>query len=120
MVGFVSEKANYLAGRFGNTLCFITNNDIYLFSSLNLQKPNGVQYDKIIPIDTIFKEGLTQTNSFVEFVLSAESTVLARNYYFPSAIKNAVGIENPKVTVGHKYHSYFNKVYSSFSNFLLF
>ncbi|XP_036224160.2 beta-mannosidase [Bactrocera oleae] len=80
-------------------------------------KPNGVQYDKIIPIDTIFKEGLTQTNSFVEFVLSAESTVLARNYYFPSAIKNAVGIENPKVTLS-VFFTYCYRVNNEYANII--
>ncbi|XP_011211582.2 beta-mannosidase [Bactrocera dorsalis] len=78
-------------------------------------KPNGVQYDKIIPIDTIFQEDFTQTNSFVVFVLSTESTVLSRNYYFPSAIKDAKGVADPKVTL-KVFFTYCYRVNNEFAN----
>uniref|UniRef100_W8BI92 beta-mannosidase n=1 Tax=Ceratitis capitata TaxID=7213 RepID=W8BI92_CERCA len=80
-------------------------------------KPNGVQYDKIIPITSIFRGGFTKTNSFVEFILRDNTTTLARNFYFPSVIKDAEGVEDPKVTLS-VFYSYCYKVNNQFANII--
>ncbi|XP_055904783.1 beta-mannosidase [Eupeodes corollae] len=68
-------------------------------------KPNSDHLNKVIPLDQIFMDRFTQSNSFVEFLLSTDATVLSRTYHFPSKIKSAVGIMDPdlKVEISSKY-----------------
>nr|XP_016932331.1 beta-mannosidase isoform X1 [Drosophila suzukii] len=58
-------------------------------------RPNGVHYDKVIPISDLLKGQFTKTNSFLEFHLRRGHEVISRTYFFPSSITAAVGIEDP-------------------------
>ncbi|XP_067630235.1 beta-mannosidase isoform X2 [Eurosta solidaginis] len=80
-------------------------------------KPNGVQYDKIIAVASIFETDLTRTNSFVEFVLRDSKKALARNFYFPSEIKHAEGMADPEVKL-KVFYSYCYKVHSEYANII--
>ncbi|XP_053947050.1 beta-mannosidase [Anastrepha ludens] len=80
-------------------------------------KPNGVQYDKIIPISSIFQQGFTKTNSFVEFVLRDKTAVIARNFYYPSPIKNAEGVADPQVTL-KVFYSYCYRANDRYANII--
>ncbi|XP_017469260.1 PREDICTED: beta-mannosidase [Rhagoletis zephyria] len=80
-------------------------------------KPNGVHYDKIIPVSSIFPRGYTKTNSFVEFVLRDRTTELARNFYFPSPIKDAEGVSDPQVTL-RVFYSYCYKANNNYANII--
>ncbi|XP_055850263.1 beta-mannosidase [Episyrphus balteatus] len=62
-------------------------------------KPNSGHLNKIIPLDQIFVDRFSPSNSFVQFVLSSKANVISRTYYFPGTIKSAVGIKDPKLKV---------------------
>jgi len=62
-------------------------------------RPNGVHYDKVIPISDLLKGQFTKTNSFLEFHLRRGHEVISRTYFFPSSITAAVGIEDPDLEV---------------------
>ncbi|KAH8369201.1 hypothetical protein KR009_003852 [Drosophila setifemur] len=58
-------------------------------------RPNGVHYDKVIPIDELLKGDSDRHNSFVELLLRRDEEVISRTYYFPSSIRSAIGMEDP-------------------------
>uniref|UniRef100_A0A1L8EBR4 beta-mannosidase n=2 Tax=Haematobia irritans TaxID=7368 RepID=A0A1L8EBR4_HAEIR len=60
--------------------------------------PNGVQYDKVIPIDDIISGEFTKQNSFVEFVLHrSNNLVLARTFYFPTTFNSVQAVKDPEL-----------------------
>ncbi|XP_017057152.1 beta-mannosidase [Drosophila ficusphila] len=78
--------------------------NIYLWSQLLPRQstswavtlhPNGVQYDKVIPLSELLQGQFTKTNSFLELLLCRGQEVISRTNYFPSPISAAVGIEDP-------------------------
>ncbi|XP_022214341.2 beta-mannosidase [Drosophila obscura] len=58
-------------------------------------RPNGVQYDKVIPIQDLLHGEYNRRNAFVELELRRRQEVLSRTYFFPSNIAAAVGLEDP-------------------------
>ncbi|XP_001359635.3 beta-mannosidase [Drosophila pseudoobscura] len=58
-------------------------------------RPNGVQYDKVIPIKDLLVEEFNTRNAFLELQLRRRQEVLSRTYFFPSNIAAAVGLEDP-------------------------
>ncbi|KAH8354559.1 hypothetical protein KR084_011700, partial [Drosophila pseudotakahashii] len=58
-------------------------------------RPNGVQYDKVIPLSDLLKGQFTKTNAFLDFHLRRGHEVISRTHFFPSSIAGAVGIEDP-------------------------
>ncbi|EDV92669.1 beta-mannosidase [Drosophila grimshawi] len=60
-------------------------------------RPNGVQYDKVIPIKDLLKGEFNEHNAYLEFQLRRDQTVLSRTYFFPSSIASAVGILDPEL-----------------------
>ncbi|KAI8046391.1 beta-mannosidase [Drosophila gunungcola] len=58
-------------------------------------RPNGVQYDKVVPIDELLKGQFTRTNAFLELQLRRGQQVISRTHFFPSSIAAAVGLEDP-------------------------
>lgn len=52
-------------------------------------------------VDTNLKPPLTKYNAVMEFLLSkgADDSIIAKNYVFPTKIKDAVGVKNPKIKV---------------------
>lgn len=85
-----------LPAKFIYIISFIYN---FIYPISRLQVPNGVHYDKIIPIDDILQGEFTRYNSFLEFVLYRNNLVLARTFYFPSSFSSAQAVKDPKVDV---------------------
>ncbi|XP_061389605.1 beta-mannosidase-like [Musca vetustissima] len=61
--------------------------------------PNGVHYDKVIPIDDIFQGEYTNYNSFVEFVLQRNTMPLARTFYFPASFSSVQAVKDPQIKI---------------------
>ncbi|XP_058974882.1 beta-mannosidase [Musca domestica] len=61
--------------------------------------PNGVHYDKVIPVDDIFQGEFTNYNSFVEFVLQRNNMALARTFYFPASFSSVQAIKDPQIQI---------------------
>ncbi|XP_013118469.2 beta-mannosidase [Stomoxys calcitrans] len=59
--------------------------------------PNGVHYDKVIPIDGIMNGEFTKQNSFVEFVLHRYNQIMAHTFYFPTTFNNVQAIKDPEL-----------------------
>lgn len=62
-------------------------------------RPNGVQYDKIIPINDILKGEYNRRNAFLELQLRRDKDVISKTYYFPSSLRSAIGMEDPELEV---------------------
>ncbi|EDV41870.1 uncharacterized protein Dana_GF17689 [Drosophila ananassae] len=60
-------------------------------------RPNGVQYDKIIPINDILKGEYNRRNAFLELQLRRDKDVISKTYYFPSSLRSAIGMEDPEL-----------------------
>ncbi|KAH8283203.1 hypothetical protein KR054_008690 [Drosophila jambulina] len=58
-------------------------------------RPNGVQYDKVIPITDLIHGDFTKYNAFLEFQLRRGQEVISRTYFFPTSIAAAIGMEDP-------------------------
>ncbi|KAM7362826.1 beta-mannosidase-like [Cochliomyia hominivorax] len=64
-------------------------------------KPNGVHYDKIIPIDDIIKDPFNKNNCFLEFILQQNSEPLARTFYFPGLFTEVVKDPGLELKISH-------------------
>jgi len=62
-------------------------------------KPNGVQYDKVIPLKDLLEGEFNERNAYLEFQLRRSEQIISRTYYFPSSIAAAVGIKDPELDV---------------------
>lgn len=62
-------------------------------------RPNGVQYDKVIPVNELLKGDFNEHNAYLEFQLRRGQKPISRTYYFPSNIASAVGITDPELEV---------------------
>ncbi|EDW58688.1 beta-mannosidase [Drosophila virilis] len=60
-------------------------------------RPNGVQYDKVIPIKDWLQGEFNEHNAYFEFQLRRDQTLISRTYFFPSSIASAVGIADPEL-----------------------
>lgn len=62
-------------------------------------RPNGVQYDKVIPIKDLLEGEFNTHNAYLEFQLRRHEELISRTYYFPSNIAAAQGIQDPELEV---------------------
>ncbi|XP_017849592.1 beta-mannosidase [Drosophila busckii] len=62
-------------------------------------RPNGVHYDKIIPLKQMLNGEFNEHNAYLEFQLRRQEELLARTYYFPSSLASAVGISDPQLEI---------------------
>lgn len=62
-------------------------------------RPNGVQYDKIIPIKDLLEGEFNTHNAYLEFRLQRHHELISRTYYFPGSIAAAQGIQDPELEV---------------------
>ncbi|KAH8360187.1 hypothetical protein KR093_011286 [Drosophila rubida] len=60
-------------------------------------RPNGVQYDKVIPLKELLDNEFNARNAYLEFQLRRNEQLISRTYYFPSSITAAVGIMDPQL-----------------------
>ncbi|KAH8418054.1 hypothetical protein KR222_010988, partial [Zaprionus bogoriensis] len=60
-------------------------------------RPNGVQYDKVIPIKELLEGEFNRLNAYLEFQLRRHHEIISRTYYFPSNIAAAQGILDPEL-----------------------
>lgn len=60
-------------------------------------QPNGVQYDKVIPLKDLLEGEFNERNAYLEFQLRRSEQIISRTYYFPSSIAAAVGIKDPEL-----------------------
>ncbi|XP_023165462.2 beta-mannosidase-like [Drosophila hydei] len=60
-------------------------------------RPNGVQYDKVIPVNELLKGDFNEHNAYLEFQLRRGQKPISRTYYFPSNIASAEGITDPEL-----------------------
>lgn len=62
-------------------------------------RPNGVQYDKVIPLKDLLKGAFNEHNAYVEYQLRRRDELISRTYFFPGNIAAAVGITDPELEV---------------------